>query len=50
MATVEDGSQVFSDFQELTIEPTAGGSCERNLPIYNWNLITEDFLSACKRQ
>jgi hypothetical protein len=45
MDPIEDTGHVFSDFKELSLDQT---NQEINIPIYNWQPITEDFLFACK--
>ena len=45
----DENNRVFSDFADMMIEGGASSMSDRNnLPLYNWQPITEDFLSACK--
>ena len=54
MATYEHHSsdenhRVFSDFADLMIDQSLQSATDRNnFPSYNWQPITEEFLSACK--
>jgi hypothetical protein len=46
-----DNNRVFADFADMMIDGGASSSSmsdRNNLPFYNWQPITDDFLSACK--
>ena len=47
----DENNRVFSDFADMMIDGGASSSSmsdRNNLPLYNWQPITEDFLAACK--
>jgi hypothetical protein len=44
MSANDEKDRVFTDFADLTIDGERS-----NVVMYNWQPITEDFLSACKR-